>query len=98
MGGIRMGGTFTATGDEHDSGGETDTPMPDLKIHAKTRRAGGFVVLSSGRLLLSDVRGTTEAEIDFGSGNTMKQRHDLHATLRMIEACDGPVLGEPDPK
>lgn len=79
-----------------DVNGDPGTPLADMKSRVKLQRAGEFVVLSSGRLLLADVRGTTDAETTFDADNVIKQRHDLHATLRLLGACDGPVLKAAD--
>ncbi|MCA9707756.1 MAG: nuclear transport factor 2 family protein [Myxococcales bacterium] len=85
----------------HDDEGSIDPAVPkgevpeldvDVSIEARSR----YVVLATGRLLWADVHHVTDVEMGMG-GQSMKQHHDLRATARLVEACDGPVMVEPAP-
>ncbi len=71
-------------------------PTIDLEVSIQARSR--YVVLANGRLLWADVHRINNVEMRPPKRESIKQRHELRATARLVEACDGPVIaGPPSP-
>ncbi len=78
-----------------------DPPDPtsaagDMDVDYTMDATSRAVVLDNGRLLWASVDRTVHASYKMRArAEPMRQRHDIHATIQLVDACDGPVLDTP---